>query len=105
MHSRVTTAEAPARNPIARSLALAVLGVALIAAAIMGGLAFIVLLGIFLVGYLASLANVCWRLFRAQHRVASAAQRAAKGDYIEGELVEVVDSAVDTAPRGPGATA
>ena len=57
MTPRVSTAEAPARNPIARSLALAVLGVALVGAAIMGAVVFAVLLGLFAIGYLVSLAD------------------------------------------------
>src|SRR5262245_49116937 len=112
MHSRVTTAEVPGRNPVARSLALAVLGVALVGAAIMGGIVFVALLAFFLVGYFVSLARAWWRLYRARHRVASAVQPrpqrqllAAKVDCIEGELVEVVGATVDAAPRGPGGTA
>jgi membrane protein implicated in regulation of membrane protease activity len=105
MYSRVTTAEAPARNPVARSLALAVLGVALVAAAIMGAAVFAVLAGLFVVGYLVSLAHAWWRLFRARQRSADSGQpHAAKGDYIEGEF-KVVEAAVDAAPRGPGAAA
>src|SRR5262245_29044302 len=109
MHPHVPTAEVPARNPIARSLALAVLGVALVGAAIMGAVVFAVLLGLFVVGYLVSLAHAWWRLFRARRRVADTAQPqsqppATKPDYIEGEY-EVVEAAVDAAPRGPGGTA
>ena len=105
MYSRVTTAEAPARNPVARSLALAVLGVALVAAAIVGAVAFAVLAGFFLVGYLASLAHAWWQRFRTRPRTADVVPpRAAKGDYLEGEF-EVVEAAVDAAPRGPGGTA
>lgn len=106
MTPRASTAEAPARNPIARSLALAVLGVALVLAAIMGAVVFAVLLGLFAVGYLVSLAHASWRLFRARRRAANAEQPqpAAKPEYIEGEY-EVVEAAVDAAPRGPGGTA
>ena len=107
MTPRVSTAEAPARNPIARSLALAVLGVALVAAAIMGAVVFAVLLGLFAVGYLVSLAHAWWRLFRVRRRVAAIEQPpspAAKPELIEGEY-QVVEAAVDAAPRGPGATA
>lgn len=107
MTPRVSAAEPPARNPIARSLALAVLGVALVGAAIMGAVVFAVLLGLFVVGYLVSLAHAWWRLFRARRRVANAEQPqppAAKPDFIEGEY-EVVEAAVDAAPRGPGGTA
>jgi hypothetical protein len=107
MTPRVSTAEAPARNPIARSLALAVLGVALVAAAIMGAVVFAVLLGLFLVGYVVSLAHAWWRLFRGQRRAAAAGEAespVAKPEFIEGEY-EVVEAAVDAAPRGPGGTA
>jgi len=110
MTLRVSAAELPARNPIARSLALAVLGVALVGAAIMGAVVFAVLLGLFAVGYLVSLAHESWRLFRAQRRVTNrehVQQRqppVANPEYIEGEY-EVVEAAVDAAPRGPGGTA
>ena len=107
MHPHVPTAEALARNPIARSLALGVLGVALIGAAIMGAVVFGALLGLFVVGYLVSLANAWWQMFRARRRVARAGQTqppAAKVDYIEGEY-EVVQTVVDAAPRGPGGAA
>ena len=107
MTPRLSAADAPARNPIARSLALAVLGVALVGAAIMGAVVFAVLLGLFVVGYLVALALAWWRLFRARRRVANAEQPqppAAKPDFIEGEY-EVVEAAVDAAPRGPGGTA
>ena len=108
MNPRVSTAEAPARNPIARSLALAVLAVALVGAAIMGAVVFAVLLSLFAVGYLVSLAHAWWRLFRVRRRLAaveqSQAMPATKADYIEGEY-EVVEAAVDAAPRGPGGTA
>ena len=107
MHPHVPTAEVPARNPVARSLALAVLAVALVGAAIMGAVVFGVLLGLFVVGYLVSLANAWWRMFRARRRAPAAVwpeQPAAKVDYIEGDY-EVVETAVDAAPRGPGAAA
>jgi hypothetical protein len=107
MTPRVSTAEAPARNPIARSLALAVLGVALVGAAIMGAVVFAVLLGLFAIGYLVSLADAWWRLLRARRRVANAAEAqppAAQPDFVEGEY-EVVEAAVDAAPRGPGGAA
>jgi len=101
------SAEIPARNPIARSLALAVLAVALAAAAIMGAVVFGVLLGIFVVGYLVSLAHAWWRLFRARRRAVAVARPEpppAQADYVEGAY-EVVEAAVDAAPRGPGGTA
>jgi len=107
MNPRVSTAEAPARHPIARSLALAVLAVALVGAAIMGAVVFAVLLGVFAVGYLVSLAHAWWRLFRVRRRVAAVEQMqspVAKPQLLEGEY-EVVEAAVDAAPRGPGGTA
>ena len=107
MTPRVSAAEPTARNPIARSLALAVLGVALVGAAIMGAVVFAVLVGLFAIGYVVSFAHAWWRLFRARRRAANAEQSqrpAAKPDFIEGEY-EVVEAAVDTAPRGPGGTA
>ena len=107
MNSRAPTAEVPARNPIARSLALAVLGVALVVAAIMGAVVFALLLGVFLVGYLFSLAHAWWRLYRVRRRIAGLEQPrrpTASVDAIEGEY-EVVEAAADAAPRGPGGTA
>ena len=105
MNARAPTAEVPARNPVARSLALAVLGVALVAAAIMGAVVFAVLLGLFLVGYLFSLARAWLRLFRVRRRIAGREPPPPpKVDAIEGEY-EVVEAAADAAPRGPGGTA
>ena len=107
MHPHVPTAEAPARNPVARSLALAVLGVALVGTAIMGAAVFLVLLSLFAIGYLVSHAHGWWRMFRSRRRVPRAMQaqpQPLKTGYIEGEY-EVVEAAVDAAPRGPGGTA
>jgi hypothetical protein len=84
-----------------------VLGVALVVAAIMGAVVFAVLLGLFVVGYLVSLAHAWWRLFRARRRAADAAEAqspAATPELIEGEYA-VVEAAVDAAPRGPGGAA
>jgi hypothetical protein len=107
MHPHVPTAEAPARNPVARSLALAVLGVALVGTAIMGAAVFLVLLSLFAIGYLVSHAHGWWRMFRARRRITGAVQSqplSMQAGYIEGEY-EVVEAAVDAAPRGPGGTA
>ena len=107
MNPPMTSAESPARNPVALSLALAVLAVALAAAAIMGAVVFGVLLVIFAVGYLVSLAHAWWRRFRRRRRSVAVAQPeppAVKADYIEGAY-QVVEAAVDAAPRGPGGTA
>ena len=105
MNRPASAAEVPARHPIARSLALAVLGVALVAAAIMGAVVFAVLLGVFIVGYLVSLANNWLRVLRVRRRIAGldrAQPPAAK--EIEGEY-EIVEAAADAAPRGPGGAA
>jgi hypothetical protein len=107
MNSSLPAAEVPSRNPIARSLALAVLGVALVAAAIMGAVVFAVLLGVFAVGYLVSRAHTWWRMVRVRRRMQSLRQRqspAAQVDAIDGEY-EVVEAAADAAPRGPGGPA
>lgn len=109
MNPPMPSAEIAARNPVARSLALAVLAVALAGAAITGAVVFAVLLGIFVVGYLVSLAHAGWRQFRARPRrravaVAQPEPPAAQADYIEGAY-QVVEAAVDAAPRGPGGTA
>ena len=107
MNPAATPAQAPTRNPIAWSLALAVLGVALGGAAIMGIVVFAVLLGLFLVGYLVSLAHTWWRLARIRRRAAFVDQSPpvpAMADYIEGEL-EVVEATADVAQRGSGGSA
>ena len=102
-----TLAQAPTRNPIARSLALAVLGVAFVAAAIMGAVVFAVLLGLFLVGYLVSLVHAWWRLYRLRRRAAFVDESRpvpGKADYIEGEY-EVVEATANVARRGSGGSA
>ena len=107
MHSHEPTVEVAQRNPVARSLALAVLGVALVGAAVMGAVVLAVLLGLFAVGYLVSLANGWRRSFRVRRRLAGLEQPrppAASYAEIEGEY-EVVEAAADAAPRGPGGTA
>jgi hypothetical protein len=107
MNPAATPAQAPTRNPIARSLALAVLGIALAAAAVMGIVVFAVLLGLFIVGYLISLVHAWWRLARIRRRAAFVDQSPpvpAKADYIEGEL-EVVEATADVAQRGSGGSA
>jgi hypothetical protein len=107
MNPAATPAQAPTRNPIARSLALAVLGVALAGAAIMGAVVFAALVGVFLVGYLVSLVHAWWRLARFRRRAAFLDQAPpvpAKADYIEGEL-EVVEVTADVAQRGSGGSA
>ena len=105
MNPPASSAEVLARNPIARSLALAVLGVALVAAALMGAVVFAVLLGVFVIGYLVSLANNWLRMLRVRRRIAGL-ERAhpTTTKEIEGEY-EVVEAAADAAPRGPGGTA
>jgi hypothetical protein len=107
MNPAATPAQAPTRNPVARSLALAVLGVALVGAAIMGAVVFAVLLGLFVVGYLVSFVHAWLRLYRIRRRAAfvdRSPPAAPKADYIEGEL-EVVEATADVAQRGSGGSA
>lgn len=107
MNPGVIPAQARTRNPVARSLALAVLGVALVGAAIMGAVVFAALLGLFLVGYLISLVHAWWRLFRLRRRAAFVDQTPpapAGAEYIDGEY-EVVEAAADAARRGSGGSA
>ena len=106
MSHRVPTAEVPTRNPVARSLALAVLGVALVGAAMMASVVFAVLLAVFVVGYLITLAHAWWRMFRLRslHRasfVNEAQPELAKVEPIDAEY-EVVEVTADAAPRGSG---
>jgi len=107
MNPGVTPAQATTRNPIARSLALAVLGVALVGAAITGAVVFAVLLGLFAIGYLVSLVHAWWRLFRLRRRAVFVDQSppaSPKADYIEGEYA-VVEATADVAQRGSGGPA
>jgi Flp pilus assembly protein TadB len=95
------TADAPTRNPVARSLALAVLGLALIVAVVMGAVVFAVLLAGFVVGYAVSLAHAWWRLARLRRRAAfvdDPRPEVASVDVIEAEL-EIVEVAGEAAPR------
>jgi hypothetical protein len=97
----------PGRHPIAQSLALAVLGVALVGALIVGAVVFAALLGVFIVGYLVSLAYAYWRLLRLRRRAAYVdrqEQQPVPAAYIDGEF-EVVEVSVDAARRGPGNSA
>ena len=111
MNPHVSSVKVQTRNPVAQSLALAVLGVALVVAVVMGAIVIAVLAGVFLFGYLLSLAYAWWRLFRIRRRAAFvdapfASQEAApepsgKPGYIEGEY-EVVEATADAARRGSG---
>jgi hypothetical protein len=109
MTPRAPSAEAPSRHPILQSLALAVLGVALVAALIMGAVVFAVLLGLFAVGYLVSLAFAWWRLFRLRRRAAYVDAQTAQPAFAEAELIEgeyaVVQATADAARRGSGGPA
>ena len=91
------------RNPIAQSLALAVLGVALVSALVLGAVVFVALFGVFMVGYLVSLAHAWWRLRRLRRRAAYVECVPLAG-YIEGELA-VVEVTADAARRGSGGAA
>ena len=107
MNLRVPPAQAITRNPIARSLALAVIGVALVGAAIMGAVVFAVLLGLFIVGYLVSLAHAWWLLFRMPRRPRASEEPqppAVKADCIDAEY-EVIEAAADAPRPGSGGSA
>jgi hypothetical protein len=86
-------------------LALAVLGVALAGAFVRGAVVFAVLFGVFIVGYLVSLAHAWWRLHRMRRRASyidlPQAESAMAG-YVEAELVEIT---ADAARRGSGGAA
>jgi hypothetical protein len=90
-------------------LALAVLGVALVGAALMASVVFAALLAVFVVGYLLRLAHAWWRMFRlrSRHRAAFANEplpEQPKTDYIEADY-EVVEATADAARRGSGGSA
>ena len=109
MPPRLPTAEGPTRNPVARSLALAVLGVALVGAAMMASVVFAALLALFVMGYLLKLAHAWWRMFRlrSRHRAAFGNEplpEAPKAEYIEADY-EVVEVTADAARRGSGGPA
>jgi len=114
MNPHVSSGQVQTRHPIAQSLALAVLGVALVVAMVMGAIVIAVLAGVFLVGYVLSLAYAWWRLFRIRRRAAfvdaafasqaAAPELSAKSEFIEGEY-EVVEATADTARRGSGGPA
>lgn len=93
----------PPRNPIARSLALAVLSLALVAAVVMGAVVFAALLGVFVVGYAISFVHAWWRLARLRRRAAFVDRpqaQPAPTNVIEPEF-PVVEVIVDGAGRGP----
>ena len=95
-------ADVPPRNPIARSLALAVLSLALVVAVVMGAVVFAALLGVFVVGYAASFVHAWWRLSRLRRRAASVdppASQPEPASVIEPEL-PVVEVVADAARRG-----
>lgn len=101
-------ASGPTRNPIARSLALAVLSLALAVAVVMGAVVFAALLGLFLVGYVASFVQASWRLARMRRRAAfvDRAEATPGGQVVEAEYevveaVEAVEAVGDVARRGP----
>lgn len=100
-------APAPTRNPVARSLALAVLSLALVVAVIMGAVVFAALLGVFIVGYVASFVHAWWRLARLRRRAAfleDPQPAAPSAEIIEAEY-EVVEVVGDGARRGTGGPA
>ena len=108
--SAMTPGSSPAeaaRNPVARSLALAVLGVALVAAAIIGGVVFAVLLALYAIGYLISFMHAWWRLSRMRRRAAfidASPPPPANTNYVDGEY-DVAEATADVAQRGSGGSA
>lgn len=100
-------ADVPARNPVARSLALAVLSLALVTAVVMGAVVFAALLGTFVVGYAVSFVHAWYRLARIRRRAAFIEEpqpAAPAAEIIEAEypVVEVIG---DAARRGTGGPA
>jgi hypothetical protein len=91
------------RNPIAQSLALAVLGVALVGALVLGAVVFAALFGVFIAGYLVTLAHAWWRLRRIRRRAAYVDSPQPQAT-IEGDL-EVVEVAAEAASPGSGGAA
>jgi hypothetical protein len=91
------------RNPIAQSLALAVLGVALVGALVLGAVVFAVLFGVFVVGYLVALTHAWWRLRRIRRRAAYV-DRPEPAASIDGDF-EVVEVTAEAARRGSGGVA
>ena len=92
-----------ARNPVARSLALAVLSVAMVVAVVMGAVVFAVLLGIFVIGYAVMLVNRWRRNARIRRRMATMDASEPVDTALEASY-EVVEVAVEPASRGPGAS-
>jgi hypothetical protein len=85
-------------------LALAVLGVALVGALVLGAVVFAVLFGLFIGGYLVSLAHAWWRLRRIRRRAAYIDPPASPDGYIEADF-EVVEVTAEAARRGSGGAA
>ena len=103
MNRRASSDRALTRHPIARSLALAVLGVAFVVAAIMGAVFFAVLIAFFIVGYLVSLVSqFFWA--RPAVQVDETQPVVPDGELLEAEY-ETVDVGADGARRGPGGPA
>lgn len=100
-------ADVPPRNPIARSLALAVLSLALVTAVIMGAVVFAALLGVFVIGYAVSFVHAWWRLARLRRRAAyiDEPQPVAPSPEIVEADFEVVEVVGDAARRGTGGPA
>jgi hypothetical protein len=91
------------RHPIAQSLALAVLGVALGLALIFGAVLFATLFVVFVVGYLLSLARAYWRLGRLRGR-AVYVDRCEADSFVEREFA-LIEVTADAAQRGAGGSA
>ncbi len=92
-------------HPIGQVLAMFVMGVVLVGAVFMGAIVFLLLLGIFVVGYSAFWLRAWWRWRTSRSRAPSDSESASgpvkSVGYIDGEY-EVVDADADAARRGSG---
>jgi hypothetical protein len=87
-------------HPLAQLLAMLVMGVVLVAAVVMGAFVLMVLLGLFVIGYIAFWIRAWWRSRRSGGRGPfGKGPGPAKGiRYIEGEY-EVIEADADAARR------
>jgi len=92
-------------RPLAQFLAMIVMGVVLVTAVLMGAFVLLVLLGVFVIGYVAFRIRIWWRLRKSppQGPFGSGPEPGpAKGiRYIDGEY-EVIEADADAARRRSG---
>ena len=91
------------RNPVAQSLALAVLGVALLGALILGAAVLAVLFVVFVAGYVITFAHAYARLLRLRNRAAYV-DRLPRSGYIDAEFA-VAEAVGDAGRPGSGGAA